>query len=211
MARATMDVADLRPLGGRLCLDFVNTVEDRAGPTPVDCLTGYADLVAWSRHVGSIDAEAAATLSARPADDAAAESALARAIVLREALHRVFRAIAVGEEPPTADLAALQRVYAAAVANARLTPEDARFVWTWASAAPNLDLPIWLVARSAIDLLTTGEARRIKLCANLDGCGWLFYDQSKNGSRRWCSMEGCGSQSKMRRQYAKRRAAGQDA
>jgi predicted RNA-binding Zn ribbon-like protein len=47
----------------------------------------------------------------------------------------------------------------------------------------------------------------VKVCANPHGCGWLFYDSSKNGSRRWCSMEGCGSSIKNRRQYARRKAA----
>jgi predicted RNA-binding Zn ribbon-like protein len=61
--------------------------------------------------------------------------------------------------------------------------------------------------RSAVELLTTGDLRRIKVCENPYGCGWLFYDGSKNGSRRWCSMEECGGQSKARRQTARRRAA----
>jgi len=32
-----------------------------------------------------------------------------------------------------------------------------------------------------------------------DSCGWLFYDDSKGGQRRWCSMEACGTIEKMRR------------
>jgi predicted RNA-binding Zn ribbon-like protein len=67
--------------------------------------------------------------------------------------------------------------------------------------------PLWLIAQSAVELLTEGELRRIKQCPGAGDCGWLFYDTSRNGTRRWCSMEGCGSRVKMRRQYA-RRAAG---
>jgi len=29
-----------------------------------------------------------------------------------------------------------------------------------------------------------------KECPN---CGWLFFDKSKNGRRKWCSMQTCGS------------------
>jgi hypothetical protein len=32
-----------------------------------------------------------------------------------------------------------------------------------------------------------------------DSCGWLFYDDSKGGQRRWCAMEACGTIEKMRR------------
>jgi predicted RNA-binding Zn ribbon-like protein len=64
------------------------------------------------------------------------------------------------------------------------------------------------VARSAEELLLSGDPRRAKECPGPDGgCGWLFYDESKNASRRWCSMEGCGSQAKMRRYRSRRRPA----
>jgi predicted RNA-binding Zn ribbon-like protein len=51
--------------------------------------------------------------------------------------------------------------------------------------------------------LTSGPLGRVKGCA---GCNWLFVDESKNKSRRWCSMEECGTHAKMRR-YVARRAA----
>ncbi|WP_433166037.1 CGNR zinc finger domain-containing protein [Kribbella sp. CA-247076] len=66
-----------------------------------------------------------------------------------------------------------------------------------------LDSPLWPVAHAAYELLTSPRAARIKRCA---GCPWLFLDQSKNGSRRWCSMEICGTSEKVRL-YVTRRAA----
>ncbi|MEV0289202.1 CGNR zinc finger domain-containing protein [Kribbella sp. NPDC050820] len=59
------------------------------------------------------------------------------------------------------------------------------------------------VAYAAYGLLTGPRAARIKRCA---GCPWLFLDQSKNDSRRWCSMEICGTSEKVRL-YVSRRAA----
>ncbi|MGH2615819.1 MAG: CGNR zinc finger domain-containing protein, partial [Thermomicrobiales bacterium] len=68
------------------------------------------------------------------------------------------------------------------------------------------DRILWPVARSAVDLLMHGETSRMKECAEAaGGCSWLFYDTSKNASRRWCSMEGCGSSVKMQRYHARRR------
>ncbi|WP_350278706.1 CGNR zinc finger domain-containing protein [Kribbella sp. HUAS MG21] len=66
-----------------------------------------------------------------------------------------------------------------------------------------LESPLWPVALAGYELLTGPRAGRIKRCA---GCPWLFLDQSKNGSRRWCSMEICGTNEKMRL-YVSRRAA----
>jgi predicted RNA-binding Zn ribbon-like protein len=206
--RMPLQVEDLRLLGGWLCLDFVNSIENRAGHLPEDFLTSYPDFVRWGAHAGLVTDATAARLIARAAmDEPAAREALHRALALRAALHRLFLAIATRQRPDPADLECLRRDFADATSGATLVPEDQRFTWEWRPDEQRLDHLLWPVARSAVELLTTGDLRRIKLCENPYGCGWLFYDGSKNGSRRWCSMEGCGSQVKMRRQYAKRRAS----
>jgi predicted RNA-binding Zn ribbon-like protein len=208
MTSERMPVEDPRLLGGWLCLDFVNSIENRAGHGPEDFLTSYPDLVRWGAHAGLVTDAAAARLIVRAAaDEPAAREALQRALALRAALHRLFLAIATRQRPDPADLERLRRAYADAMSGAMLVPANERFAWAWRPDEQRLDQLLWPVARSAVELLTTGDPRRIKVCENPYGCGWLFYDASKNGSRRWCSMEGCGSQVKMRRQYAKRRAS----
>ena len=99
----------------------------------------------------------------------------------------------------------LHREYANAMSRAALVPAADHFTWDWSSEIPHLEQPLWPVIQSAIELLTTGDLQRIKVCENPYRLRLAFLDSSKNGSRRWCSMEGCGSQVKMRRQYAKRR------
>ncbi|GAB3754729.1 CGNR zinc finger domain-containing protein [Microlunatus parietis] len=44
---------------------------------------------------------------------------------------------------------------------------------------------------------------RLKVCDRTT-CRWAYYDTSRNQSRRWCSMTGCGNHIKMRRAYAAR-------
>jgi predicted RNA-binding Zn ribbon-like protein len=44
------------------------------------------------------------------------------------------------------------------------------------------------------------DVGRLRHCLN-DQCGWLFMDDSKNGSRRWCSMRSCGNRAKAQRHY----------
>ena len=65
------------------------------------------------------------------------------------------------------------------------------------------------LALAAADLLTAPERSRVRLCeaTALDGCGWLFLDTSRNGTRRWCEMASCGNRYKARRHYARVRAA----
>ncbi|GAA2331439.1 CGNR zinc finger domain-containing protein [Streptomyces kunmingensis] len=67
------------------------------------------------------------------------------------------------------------------------------------------DTPGWLAAWRAAEhylrLLDEGPAR-IRECAN-PVCVLRFYDISKNGGRRWCSMAACGNRAKSRRHYAR--------
>ena len=201
-------VADLRLLGERLCLNFANTVDPRQGDHPREFLTGYPDLLAWSVRVGVLDAAAGRELTeAAGRDPAGADQAYADAVRLREVMYRVFSAIAAGNAPPEVDLATLNQALASSLAHARLEPDGAGYRWGWRTDPPALDRMLWPVLRSAGDLLTSDELDRVKECPGLGDCGWIFLDTSKNASRRWCSMEGCGSRAKMRRQYARRRGA----
>ncbi|MER5746461.1 CGNR zinc finger domain-containing protein [Streptomyces sp. NPDC002225] len=58
-------------------------------------------------------------------------------------------------------------------------------------------LPAWTAAADLVRLLAE-RAERVRHCAN-PACVLWFYDVSKNGSRRWCSMEVCGNRAKSAR------------
>jgi predicted RNA-binding Zn ribbon-like protein len=64
---------------------------------------------------------------------------------------------------------------------------------TAASGVPGLDLLVEAVAQS----VGGGAWRRMKLCASTD-CRWAFYDASRSGTSRWCSMGSCGNRHKTR-------------
>ena len=58
-----------------------------------------------------------------------------------------------------------------------------------------------------MDVLRGADLARLRRCPlEAGGCGWLFLDQSRNGSRRWCRMADCGSLVKARRLTERRRA-----
>jgi len=67
-----------------------------------------------------------------------------------------------------------------------------------------LAAPLWPVAWSAADLLTSGRVARVRACADRR-CGWMFLDASRSRRRRWCSMEACGNRAKARRHYRRQR------
>lgn len=66
-------------------------------------------------------------------------------------------------------------------------------------------LPAWRAAEDYLRLLTE-RPERIRACSNPE-CILHFYDVSKNGTRRWCSMAGCGNRAKAQRHYARQKKA----
>jgi predicted RNA-binding Zn ribbon-like protein len=206
-------LATLELLSGRLCLDFVNSVDPRVGDRRRDYLASYTDLVQWSGHAHVLTEDQVATLlraAARHPGEAAA--VFAQAIALRETLYRVFTALADRLPAATAELDAVRATYIETMAHAWLVAETegivgaGSYMWHWPEGTQALDQLLWPIVTSAVELLTSPEARRVKVCPGLGDCGWLFLDTSKSGRRRWCSMEGCGSRSKMRRYYARTHA-----
>ncbi|HEY8292126.1 MAG TPA: ABATE domain-containing protein [Thermomicrobiales bacterium] len=192
---------------GRLCLDFANTFGDRPALQPhEEALHSYADLVAWSEAAGLIAGDEAteyARAAARLPSEA--DAAFAHAIVLREAIYRLFSAVAAETAPPADDLATINAAIAEAMARARLVPVEGHFHWTWERDPSVLGSMLRPVFWSVAELLTAEEVHRVHECAGSD-CGWLFLDVSKNGSRRWCSMETCGNRAKARRHRERQHA-----
>lgn len=196
--------------GGELCLDFANTVSDRAEAAPAEHLHGYPDLVAWGRQAGLIDGSQADTLLAEAGrQPAAAAQVHARALTLREAIYRMFARRATGLPPAPEDIAIVNDELGRALAHARVVPAGQGFAWGWAQDCPALDRVLWPVARSAAELLTSEELDRVRECA-ADTCNWLFLDTSKNRSRRWCDMKSCGNRAKAKRHYARLKSGAGD-
>ena len=64
------------------------------------------------------------------------------------------------------------------------------------------------ILQSAADLLTSEALARLRRCGN-PTCSWLFIDETRNRSRRWCEMASCGNVLKVRRHRERKGAAAQ--
>jgi predicted RNA-binding Zn ribbon-like protein len=190
-------------LGGALCLDFVNTVNWRGRPTaPEDRLTGYDELVFWAWRAGALGRrEREALLREGRRRPEAAGRALARAVELREAGARL---LARGGPTQQADLALVNRLLARAPQRGALERAGEEFRWASEARPLELEAPLWPIVWSFADLLASDRRERVRTCGDPE-CGWMFVDESRAGSRRWCSMEGCGNRNKARRHYARAR------
>src|SRR5580693_7214730 len=190
---ARSPLTDLRIVGGNLALDFVNTRGGpRHGPADSEWLSSYEDFAAWSSRAGLADPGAPL---GGTAPRAALLAAFARVQAYRDDMYEIFLALADGSAPPEAALRRLQLAYVEALAHGQLTRGTQGCAWTWDPGSGPL-APLWSVVAAAVELLTHGPAGRIKSC---HACRFMFIDQSKNGSRRWCSMDDCGKAAKIAR------------
>lgn len=204
-------IADVRIVGGHPALDLVNTVGSRRGRIGADYLATYDDLLLWATRQGVLDEKDAAALHAvAQAEPADAVAALLRAKRLRECLWRVWTAMQGREGPAAADLVLLTREVLAAQRARALEWSDVGCTWRWTGAA-GLDAVTAHVAWAAAELLAGGEHLHLSRVRECEGrnCGWLFLDTTRNGTRRWCTAEECGSLARVTRFRAKHKGAAQ--
>lgn len=191
---------------GILCLDFANTLSWRRSARPVERLETFEDLASWARQVGLVSRSQEARLCREATTDPLhAARRLRQARVLREAIFGVAAAITENRDPSERDVRALEDPIRKAVAHSHLARQNRDFRWEPAPQGDPMDQVLWRVALSAQDLLTSDQARRIGQCAGRD-CRWLWIDQTKNRSRRWCDMAVCGNRAKAHRHYERRAA-----
>jgi predicted RNA-binding Zn ribbon-like protein len=186
------EASDGRPL----CLSLANTRTWRNSAAPKEVLGHYDALVQWAAAREIVDKTQAAQLTKlAQAHPRASSAELQRTIALREAIASVFAAIAHTRRPNADDLAIVTASFNEAAAQLELDVVEGRLV-PRVRVDNAMPVPRWQAALSAIGLYTSGDASRIKQCADDRGCGWLFVDTTRNGSRRFCFSNECGNRAR---------------
>jgi len=190
---------------GKLCLDFANTAEWHASEHPQEKLKTYDDLVKWG-ILSKILSEKEAQKLIRKAkrESSGAGEVLKRALELRESIYHVFSGVAKGNLPQKKDMAVINLNLSRTMEQSRLVHTEYGFIWSTSRGKGELDCILDPTVRSAAELLTSDSLWRVKECADDRGCGYLFLDNSRNRSRRWCDMADCGNRAKAKRFYHKR-------
>jgi len=166
---------------------FINTLDIEEG---TDSIASVAGLRRWLSEASLL-----ATDSRVSSGDVAA------ARELREALRGAAAANHDGTALPDDVLAGLNRAAERADLAARLTPDrNWRLTPRASGGAGALGSVVTLVA----DAMSDGSWRRLKVCGN-DSCQWAFFDTSRSGTGRWCSMAICGNRAKQEAWRARRR------
>ena len=193
--------------GGALCLDFANTLGDRPRSSR-EHLHHYGDFLRFSNQAGSIPVEDLEELRHLFRENpGCARTVFRRVLEVREALYRIFAALAQGKDPGEGDLEIFNTALKKALRQLEVRLHRGTLEWRWGGPAQALDRPLWPVVRSAAELLTSDEIPHLRECDSAT-CSWLFVDRSRNRRRRWCDMATCGNRAKARRHYQRRKRGG---
>lgn len=189
-------------IAGELCLDFINTLDNRPVPERrKELLCSYEDLADWAAQAGAIDAALrSALIREAEADPVTANAVLTRALQLRESLYRILKTRLAGRRIDEPDRRAFSTTLGEALSHLQLRPTRSGFRLDWTKEPVNLEMVWWPIAKSAGQLLTSDDLARVRECG-ANTCRWMFVDRSKNHSRRWCDMKVCGNRTKVRKFY----------
>ncbi|HEX8855524.1 MAG TPA: CGNR zinc finger domain-containing protein [Thermoleophilaceae bacterium] len=169
---------DSTPAEAQLLVDFVNTLDI---DDDIEQIGSPDELAAWLGEHGLMQGG-----SARPEDVALAQR-------VRESLRALMHAN--NGEPLDPD--AVDELNKLSVETPLVLRFSSDGSTELAPGAEGAAAGLTRLMGNVYALMAEGKWQRVKACP-ADSCEWAFYDQSKNRSRTWCSMEVCGNRSKAR-------------
>jgi predicted RNA-binding Zn ribbon-like protein len=186
----------------RLCCNFVNTLYSWKKEDTYDFFTDYNTFIEWCAKLAICNEDQLIQFRQKAKKEPnAAMITMKKIREIRLLLHQLISAIAINDQEMIPQfLAVINPLITDALNRINLEFSDNKFIISYQKEPIQLISPIWLVLKSLYDLLTEDDIVRIKECPS---CGWVFFDETKNGKRRWCNPLNCGTKDKMDR-YTKK-------
>ena len=182
-------------VGNHLALDFLNTkpILERK---PTELLGNGAALERWLIASGMVKSQRDRALLRGWRDSREAELLVQKLIGFRECLRAAVLRVEGGSTPKNAFLAKINALLERYPPRSKLSKQGSKLVLK-PSLEPRTPEDIWIpIIAATAELLSKVDPSRIRKCES-ESCVVHFYDTSKKGSRRWCSMNICGNRLKV--------------
>jgi predicted RNA-binding Zn ribbon-like protein len=191
-------------VGNHLALDFLNTRPVQNGE-PTELLSDFSALLRWFQATGLLSSREMTNLQRQWGESAAARRTLDAMRQFREKLRKEILAWEGGADVHRATVEELNRLMAEHPMLSKLDATGnvpSMEQWFEARRPEDLFAPL---AYSTAKLLASVDRNRVRKCGH---CVLHFYDTSKKGTRRWCSMQLCGNRFKVAAYAARQRLNG---
>jgi predicted RNA-binding Zn ribbon-like protein len=183
--------------GNNLGLDLLNTDAVDEHGRPLDLMADAEALLEWAGEAGLLDAAGIEACRRLPRRKTAA------LVDWTHRLRSTTRALVdPAADPPQDGAAALACVLAQVPVTLTVPADDAPGVAPVAATQP-VDRLRLALALAVVDTLRLDRSR-IRRCEG-ERCVLLYYDTSRNRSRRWCDMSACGNRAKAAAHYRRTR------
>ncbi len=199
------DISHMPLHGGESCFDFINSGYNDHEDVITERLLSYNDLIILAERLPLLPEDRLKKLkdlaSQKPA---LALEALKLAKQIREMMYRVLKSIAK-EGVDSIDLSILtdfNNHLSNALSKQVFVVTEGQLVPALHNDEVGLNEPIWAFLISAYNVLRDKDQQRIKQCS---ACAWLYFDNTKNNTRKWCNMQSCGSIEKSKRYYQRKK------
>lgn len=183
-------------VGNKPALDFANTVHARR--KNADALQSASDLFDLLDHLALLSGDTLTRYRALAIADAeAGRDLFTLAITLRHDIRQWLETAPHSPAPDHPLVVSVNHILALGASRDTLVHDGAGWTLAPAPLAESPLLALVPIARSMAALIAEGPDAPIRKCGN-PRCPLYFYDTSRNQKRRWCSMESCGNQAKVR-------------
>jgi predicted RNA-binding Zn ribbon-like protein len=184
-------------IGEEICFDFVNTISWPETEREHDWLHSAENFIKWASSTGIINKRQALKMQSQ--SNAALNQQMKEVFSIRKELYLILTAFAFEKKTDASVIRKLDILFHKIVKTRHIDTGNCEWVWDEPATLPEVLNPvIW----NAVYVITELDHSRIKHC---DTCNWLFYDKTKNKSRRWCDMDDCGSRDKALRYYHRKK------
>jgi len=199
----TVSVDNKRANAVFLILELASTAGFRALADRAETLAEFEDVLEWAATMKLLPPPQRRLLAALDDDERARIHR--RVVAFRDAAQSLFSRLARHRPPSKDDVILVSDEVRSALASRELEIYKGTIRWIVPSGDPEIVL-FGQLGASAAALLDSDDLGRLRECSARD-CSRLFIDGSRNGSRRWCSMQGCGNRAKARRHYKRKRSS----
>jgi predicted RNA-binding Zn ribbon-like protein len=184
-------------VGEEISFDFINTISWRGTEKEHDWLDKPQNFITWALASGIINTRKAKGLKLQP--DADLENQLGQVHTTRNDLYKILIPLAFDKKPNSELIKKMNTMINKISRYHHIDPRNYQWVWDEPFSFTEVLAPvIWNAAHIITDL----DHSRVRHCPT---CNWIFYDKTKNGSRKWCDMEDCGSRDKSLRYYHRKK------
>ena len=188
-------------VGNHLALDFLNTRPVQNGE-PTELLSDFSSLLRWFQTAGLLSSREVTNVKRQRGESATAQRTLEAMREFREMLRKEILAWEDGADVRRATVEELNQLMAAHPMLSKLQATGnvpSLELWFEPRQPEDLFAPL---AHSAAKVFAEVDRSRVRKCGE---CVLHFYDTSKKGTRRWCSMQLCGNRLKVAAYAARQR------